>query len=457
MTIMEQCDGQRPTCGRCQGYGYNCQWAQKRRRQHGIEEPCVQRWMSAQKTEDVRALRNTVQAYESLLRRLKEKLNSDEQALIDAAFADTRNDERLAPAPSGSLLNCSRLLLQRSIRRPSHSSRRYLGKVSDVSFFNSVRDLLLRGQNGLMDSYERETIDALDVSEGQNDTELPGRASADTFVDIYFTTIHVAYPFIYRKQFLEDYCAFWERPPPSEPSPIFRALLCKPRCLVRPCCKINADLLSHHICHRLLLSTLLGVSRRARGIHACSKCPRRSATSESILDSDRWKTQVYFRSALSYACRSDTERSIENVCLLLAQCFYLLATCQTDRYSESTTVLRAGADWRLDAGQRWALPFESGRASACMLRKHTPKAQRTMITLLANSDDGYGTPHTYLTVSSPSNSDDLQRFEVGIAASGSLLGPVMNSSIWSEMRDHLFQSLKQSLETISLQSSSSPG
>ena len=46
--------------------------------------------------------------------------------------------------------------------------------------------------------------------------------------------------------------------------------------------------------------------------------------------------KVYFRHAVLSACHSISERSIENVQVLLLQCFYLLTTCQTDRYVPRT-------------------------------------------------------------------------------------------------------------------------
>ena len=64
---------------------------------------------------------------------------------------------------------------------------------------------------------------------GLTDIRLPNRKKADSLIDIYFSTIHVAYPFICRQQFMKEYEAFWKQRPkttvPLEAS-TFNTLLC---------------------------------------------------------------------------------------------------------------------------------------------------------------------------------------------------------------------------------------
>lgn len=137
-----------------------------------------------------------------------------------------------ASAPC-SLPACSTLLASHSVRCPSISSR-YLGKVSDVSFFNLVKGLLSsasgRPEASQLESYEREVADQLDVSQGHGILELPDRETADGYVNVYFSTIHAAYPFLCRQQFMQDYHRFREGSLSAEQSPIFRSLLCKLIC-----------------------------------------------------------------------------------------------------------------------------------------------------------------------------------------------------------------------------------
>jgi hypothetical protein len=97
---------------------------------------------------------------------------------------------------------------------PHTASARYLGRVSDVSFFNSVRGLLSRDGSALplpppLESYEREGADSNVSVEAHGDLEIPDRETADKYIDTYFSTIHVAYPFLPKPSFMEEYESFW--------------------------------------------------------------------------------------------------------------------------------------------------------------------------------------------------------------------------------------------------------
>lgn len=93
---------------------------------------------------------------------------------------------------------------QRSIT----NSQRYLGEASDVRFFNLVKralqdeNLSERDDEG-MDSYEQD--DADDPAACVASVELPSPEIADGYLDMYFSTIHVAYPFIPRLSFMKTY------------------------------------------------------------------------------------------------------------------------------------------------------------------------------------------------------------------------------------------------------------
>lgn len=110
------------------------------------------------------------------------------------------------------------------------SGRRFLGHVSDVSFFNSVRQLIQssREQDAPpdMESYERDVGD-LDLTLRRVAFDLPDKSLADRLVDVYFGTIHIAYPFICRQQFLQDYQSFWERSADVHASHSIKPLLCQ--------------------------------------------------------------------------------------------------------------------------------------------------------------------------------------------------------------------------------------
>lgn len=147
--------------------------------------------------------------------------------LVDAALANVGSLPYHAVDSPFSPQNHSESLASHASPRASGSSRRYLGKVSDVSFFNSVRDLLQsNGATGRqLESYEREAAGSSDLLEDRSILELPDRLEADRFVDIYFSTIHLAYPFIRRQLFMEGYKSFWEEPRTYEEPSTFKSLL----------------------------------------------------------------------------------------------------------------------------------------------------------------------------------------------------------------------------------------
>ncbi|KAF5707185.1 transcriptional activator acu-15 [Fusarium mundagurra] len=96
--------------------------------------------------------------------------------------------------------------------RPQVSqAERYLGKVSDVCFFNLVKRVL-QAQPGSSDSDQRvdsyEQVDdiaspSVNVMPGRV-VELPSREVAKAFADVYFSTVHLAFPFIPQSLFMRS-------------------------------------------------------------------------------------------------------------------------------------------------------------------------------------------------------------------------------------------------------------
>lgn len=84
---------------------------------------------------------------------------------------------------------------------PANHNERYLGEVSDVQFFNLVKRML-QIQGG---SYPEQNVDSYE-QDGNTETpgdaitstpmEIPSPANAKELMDVYFSTIHIAYPFI---------------------------------------------------------------------------------------------------------------------------------------------------------------------------------------------------------------------------------------------------------------------
>lgn len=101
--------------------------------------------------------------------------------------------------------------IPRGRKRSSTEGQSYVGQASDAWVFNIIREILHEGeplQNPLGDaihSYDRGTP-PLDHG---IPPELPAREVADNYIEIYFSTIHIAYPFVNRPSFLVQYEKFW--------------------------------------------------------------------------------------------------------------------------------------------------------------------------------------------------------------------------------------------------------
>jgi hypothetical protein len=100
---------------------------------------------------------------------------------------------------------------ERTSKRP-----RYLGEASDVHFFHMVKQVL--GDKQLSDNTTENDMQSYDQEELLFESpnghgahlHLPSREIADKYIEIYFCTIHSAYPFMYRPSFMIPYENFWK-------------------------------------------------------------------------------------------------------------------------------------------------------------------------------------------------------------------------------------------------------
>ena len=106
-----------------------------------------------------------------------------------------------------------------------------------------------------LDSYEKEEASPQHLSK-LFPLELPSRDLADRYIEIYFSTIHVAYPFICQQTFRQDYAAFWQSRSLTDVSQTWFATLRKYGSFPQHClalCNGNSD----GICHWIILHTVL--------------------------------------------------------------------------------------------------------------------------------------------------------------------------------------------------------
>ena len=165
-------------------------------------------------------LRQAIKEYDLLLRGLRNSLHEGDRKAVDLGLAaiqvhawrsesaDMKNT--IQSSPNG---KCTEQDL------PAVLSRRYLGEASDITFFNKMKQALSLhsdiehpqkpNPSDRLDSYEQDGLVIATISDVEAGI-LPSRATADKFLDIYFSTIHIAYPFIWEPGFREKYEAFWK-------------------------------------------------------------------------------------------------------------------------------------------------------------------------------------------------------------------------------------------------------
>ncbi|KAL1874481.1 hypothetical protein Daus18300_003499 [Diaporthe australafricana] len=192
-----KCDGKRPLCGRCSGYGYHCSWGNQAQRQ---ESPVAQFTASATGLDKSQQL---LAVYQQLVQSLTPQLPRDTRAEVRNCLATVQarvgalvaNDADSSPSSSADTTTV----------QPIHS-RRYLGEISDVHFCNIVKqtaepDAEARDTTDCVDNYDPEDL-ATPRHYSHPLMNLPGRAQVEEDLHTYFSTIHFAYPFVSKPSFM---------------------------------------------------------------------------------------------------------------------------------------------------------------------------------------------------------------------------------------------------------------
>lgn len=116
----------------------------------------------------------------------------------------------------------------------------YLGEVSDIRFVNVVKKFLQTQDGTAMMQKDFESYDQGENLTSSNNVSyptilLPTFEDAKHYVDAYFTTIHIAYPFVPETPFIRHYKTLSDYDTPQAQScnnNIETALSCEP-CLVK--------------------------------------------------------------------------------------------------------------------------------------------------------------------------------------------------------------------------------
>jgi len=188
---------------------------------------------------------------------------------------------------------------------------RYLGEASDVRFFHTIKKILREDvQSGgpienETQSYDQEVLH-LETHDGRQ--TLPTKDIADAYIEIYFFTIHIAYPFLSKPSFMARYESFWRGDMEVDEGPSWLPLLCKSL--------LTLEFIEKSLCN--LLDTIFAIGAYYTSFPRCE-----NVNAQAHLH--------YFGQAMSLSISMMTDCTLENIQMLLAQCFFLLAMGQTDR------------------------------------------------------------------------------------------------------------------------------
>ena len=213
LTHNSQCDGHHPSCGRCSGYGFNCQWATHTKRGIRITTPEGQTaerqsdspdaMSETDDTENVTVLNRLHEAYESLIQSVRPKLGHLEGASLDLTLESIR---KAFPRTEIGQNEISRS--NNGTDDPIVNSPVYVGKASEIHFLDTVMDFVSQKKEWPtrdQDAVGHQPDDQTDVFGDfsfEKPLKLPAKEIALDYLDIYFSTIHIAYPFLSKKMVL---------------------------------------------------------------------------------------------------------------------------------------------------------------------------------------------------------------------------------------------------------------
>ncbi|KAI1341009.1 fungal-specific transcription factor domain-containing protein [Xylariaceae sp. FL0016] len=214
-----RCDGVRPVCGRCAGYGYTCVWGPSREgprtKPSPVDSPVELRPEFS---------REIFERYQNFVTELCVELPENDRAEVSKSLACVQAHVRKTKSYKSTDRSESN-----AASTPRLTSQKYLGEISDIHFFNLV-ERATRGDTSSpeaedgMDSYEHEDnsttrrfYDPLAI--------LPSEEKVHEYLETYFSIIHHAYPFVNKPVFLERLNSLCANETSTTLSPSWSALL----------------------------------------------------------------------------------------------------------------------------------------------------------------------------------------------------------------------------------------
>lgn len=237
------------------------------------------------------AYRTVVQSYEALIRELRAKLDSTHQTAVDINLSNIR---RLRPLDANSEQLTDLYALGTPAEDGGIESYTYVGKVSDIHFIHTARRCMQghdtgEGNDLAGQSYSQTRIPDSPAALNQP-LLIPSRDEAAHFLEIYLSTIHLAYPFLCKQTALEQFEHLWTD---SHKRPEYRPWLA-------------------------LFNFIFAIGSYYTSF------PHGK-------DADAQHHFRYFEQGLFFSHEIGAHCSLTNVWVMLVECFFLLAVCHTDR------------------------------------------------------------------------------------------------------------------------------
>lgn len=312
-----QCDGRQPVCSRCDGYGFNCSWTTRRQRESSGRQADTGGQIGSVTNEFLLAYTNAVQSYEALIRELRPNLDSFRQTTLDLSLQNIRR--QLPETTKGEQLARGRAMATHE-DYATESSPTYVGKASDIHFIHSVREYVSGhcppAEDDLPSQSYTQYHSFRAFAAFTRPVLVPSEAEADQFLDVYLSTIHIAYPFICRSVLLKEFQRFKTGDHDQPDFQPWLALFSKMP--TSPCCPTN-------ICE----------SGMSCGVNSFADCIFAIGSYYTSFPhgkhSDSQHHFRYFEQGLFFSRELGADCALVNVWILLVQCFFLLAVCHTDR------------------------------------------------------------------------------------------------------------------------------
>ncbi len=181
---------------------------------------------------------HAILSYERLLADLRHELGDSGRSTLDERINDIGNqlrehgiELRRDTDQNGTLIppgHCTPRIINNT---HVEQTPRYLGESSDVRFFHTARQFLrnepANGDQDQLPSYDEEKPNALEPRKGPMPSHLPLRENADKYLEIYFSSVHIAYPFLCQETFRARYEKFWSDGVDDTADLLWLSLMCE--------------------------------------------------------------------------------------------------------------------------------------------------------------------------------------------------------------------------------------